>query len=216
MGKDNTIKITEEEALELLRERLCHLRERTDFFDTLFKSMGGYAVIASDFDGNILIYNEEVIKYYGYTHEEIVGGKMNIEVFFPKDFIETEKLQQAIENTMANGTYLFEEENVKKDGCRFPAQVLLALVRSKDGTMFGFIVIVQDITERKRWEMEIKKLNEDLEHRVIERTAQLNASIKQLINEINERKEPKNGFVFNCSAWRHCMKLIKPFFPLMI
>ena len=31
MGKDNTIKITEEEALELLRERLCHLRERTDF-----------------------------------------------------------------------------------------------------------------------------------------------------------------------------------------
>ena len=114
MGKDNTIKITEEEALELLRERLCHLRERTDFFDTLFKSMGGYAVIASDFDGNILIYNEEVIKYYGYTHEEIVGGKMNIEVFFPKDFIETEKLQQAIENTMANGTYLFEEENVKK------------------------------------------------------------------------------------------------------
>ena len=205
MGKDNTIKITEEEALELLRERLCHLRERTDFFDTLFKSMGGYAVIASDFDGNILIYNEEVIKYYGYTHEEIVGGKMNIEVFFPKDFIETEKLQQAIENTMANGTYLFEEENVKKDGCRFPAQVLLALVRSKDGTMFGFIVIVQDITERKRWEMEIKKLNEDLEHRVIERTAQLNASIKQLINEINERKraEERVRFQLQCLAALH-------------
>lgn len=196
MGKDNTIKITEEEALEILRERLHHLRETTDFFDTLFKSMGGYAVIASDFDGNILTYNEEVIKYYGYTHEEIVGGKMNIEVFFPKDFIETEKLQQAIENTMANGTYLFEEENVKKDGCRFPAQVLLVLVRSKDGTMFGFIVIVQDLTERKRWEMEIKKLNEDLERRVVERTAQLSASNKQLINEISERNRAEERVLF--------------------
>lgn len=196
MGKDNTIKITEEEALEILRERLCHLRERTDFFDTLFKSMGGYAVIASDFDGNILTYNKEVIKYYGYTHEEIVGGKMNIEVFFPKDFIETEKLQQAIENTMANGTYLFEEENVKKDGCRFPAQVLLVLVRSKDGTMFGFIVMVQDLTERKRWEMEIKKLNEDLERRVVERTAQLSASNTQLINEISERNRAEQRVLF--------------------
>lgn len=196
MGKDNTIKITEEEALEILRERLCHLRERTDFFDTLFKSMGGYAVIASDFDGNILTYNKEVIKYYGYTHEEIVDGKMNIEVFFPKDFIETEKLQQAIENTMANGTYLFEEENVKKDGCRFPAQVLLVLVRSKDGTMFGFIVMVQDLTERKRWEMEIKKLNEDLERRVVERTAQLSATNKQLINEISERNRAEQRVLF--------------------
>ena len=81
----------------------------------------------------------------------------------------------------------------------------MALVRSKDGTMFGFIVIVQDITERKRWEMEIKKLNEDLEHRVIERTAQLNASIKQLINEINERKraEERVRFQLQCLAALH-------------
>ena len=189
MGKNNTTNITAEEALEFLRERLSHLRKRTDFFDTLFKSMGGYAIIASDFDGNILTCNEEVIKYYGYMHEEIIGREMNIDVFFPKDFIETEKLQQAIKNAIANGTYVFEEENVRRDGSVFPAQIVLALVKSKDGTMFGFIMIVQDVTERKRWEMEIKKLNEALERRVIERTAQLDDTVKKLEAEILVRKQ---------------------------
>ena len=189
MGENNTVKISEEEALELLGERLRHLRETTDFFDTLFRTMGGYAIIATDFDGTIQTYNEEVITWYGYRHEEILGKKMNIEVFFPKDFIETERLQQAIENTMTKGTYLFEEENVRRDGSRFPVQMLLALVKSRDGTMYGFIMIVQDLTERKRWEREIKKLNEELERRVVERTAQLDDTVKKLEAEICARKE---------------------------
>ena len=45
---------------------------------------------------------------------------MNIEVFFPKDFVETERLQQAIKEVMAEGTYLFEEKNVRRDGSVFP------------------------------------------------------------------------------------------------
>ena len=109
----------------------CHLREKTDFFDTLFRSIGGYAVIASDFDGNIITYNEEVITYYGYTHEEIIGRKMNIEVFFPKDFVETERLQQAIKEVMAEGTYLFEEKNVRRDGSVFPPKFYWRWSKSK-------------------------------------------------------------------------------------
>ncbi len=61
MRNNVTVKVTEVEALELLRERLAYLRERTDFLNTLFKCMCGYAIIAADFDGNIITYNEEVI-----------------------------------------------------------------------------------------------------------------------------------------------------------
>lgn len=192
MRKDNTIKMTEEEALELLRERLFHLRERTDFFDTLFRSMSGYAIIATDFDGNIQTYNEEVIKFYGYTHEEIICGKMNIDVFFSKDFIETGGLQQIIGKTMENGTCVFDGDNVRKDGSGFPVQILLALVKNKDGVMVGFIEIIQDLTEHKRREEEIKKLNEELERRVVERTAQLDDTVKKLEAEILVRKRAED------------------------
>jgi PAS domain S-box-containing protein len=52
------------------------------------------------------------------------------------------------------------------------------------GNMIQFIGTAQDITERKQAEEEIKKLNEDLEQRINERTVELRESIAQL-EEVN-------------------------------
>ena len=166
MGKDNTIKITEEEALELLRERLLHLRETTDFFSAVFRTMGGYAIIAADLDGTIQAYNEEVIKFYGYMHKEIVGNKMNIEVFYPTDFIETEKLSGTIKDTMIHGTCSFNSEQIRKDGSRFPAHIVLVAVKSNEGKIVGFAKIVQDLSERKHASEENRKLSAAVEQSV--------------------------------------------------
>lgn len=58
-------------------------------------------------------------------------------------------------------------------------------VRDGSGTVMGVIGVATNITERKRAEEEIRRLNNVLESRVAERTAQLEATVSKL--EANER-----------------------------
>jgi PAS domain S-box-containing protein len=57
-----------------------------------------------------------------------------------------------------------------------------------DGKAARMLVALQDITDRKQAEERIRKLNEDLERRVQERTAELSTAIEALRAEVNERR----------------------------
>ena len=136
---------------QLIEDRIRDLRENTDFVLTVFESLIGYAIIAADFDGNIIAFNEGACQIYGYKPEEIVG-KQSIEVFFPKDFVESGKLQQIIDGLVGKEAFSYEGEKVRKNGERFPAQVLFTLTKDKKDKVVGFVEIVLDLTERKQAE----------------------------------------------------------------
>jgi PAS domain S-box-containing protein len=135
----------------LIKERIKALRENTDFVDALLESLIGYAIIAADFDGNVIAYNEGAHQIYGYVPEEVIG-KQNIDIFFPEDFVRQGKLEQAIKDLIRQGRFSCGGEKVKKNGERFPAQILFTLTKDKSGKMIGFIEIVADLTERRKTE----------------------------------------------------------------
>jgi len=55
-----------------------------------------------------------------------------------------------------------------------------APIRDAHGTVIGAVETLENITDRKRAEEEIRRLNESLEQRVVERTAQLEAANKEM------------------------------------
>ena len=62
-------------------------------------------------------------------------------------------------------------------------------VKSKFGAVFGVSTVVQDITERKQAEEEVRILNQELEKRVNDRTEQLEATNRKLEDDITARKQ---------------------------
>jgi len=139
------------EATELLRDRIEYLQQNSDFAVSLFVNLVGYAIIAADFDGNIIAYNEGARLIYGYDPEEVIGKK-NIEIFLPNEFVESGKFQEITNQLIGEGHFSHEGERIRKDGSLFPARVFYTLTRGKAGDLFGFIEIVQDLTEQKQAE----------------------------------------------------------------
>jgi PAS domain S-box-containing protein len=64
-------------------------------------------------------------------------------------------------------------------------------LRDKSGALRGGVVAFRDITRRKTDEREIRKLNDELELRVVERTAQLESANRQLHDANGQLSEAK-------------------------
>lgn len=78
--------------------------------------------------------------------------------------------------------------------------VIFQPIRDADGTLTHVFIEGHDVTEQKRAERELQQLNETLEHRVAQRTAELAEALERLKRESKERTAAE-------AALRHAQKL---------
>ena len=90
--------------------------------------------------------------------------------------------------------YQLEKRYIHKQGHIISIQLTVTLLRDELGKPVHFIGQVQDITERKRAEDAVRKLNEELEQRVAERTAQLDISCAAWPTALLCRTAPARSF----------------------
>jgi PAS domain S-box-containing protein len=129
-------------------------------------------------DGKLERTNPAFCQFLGYLLEEMADLSFS-SVTHPDDQAES---RECVRSLLAGerDTWSMEKRYLTKDGRTVWTQVDTTLARDGQGHPLHFLTNILDITERKRAEEEIRKLNEELEERVRERTAQFEAANKEL------------------------------------
>ena len=143
---------------KLAEEALRHNEER---FRLLVEGVKDYAIFMLDPDGKVASWNEGAHHIKGYRQQEILGHHFSI--FYPEEDLKRSKPERELQIAQDEGTYEEEGWRVRKDGSRFWASVLITALWDEAGGLRGFAKVTRDITERKRAEEEIQRLNETLE-----------------------------------------------------
>jgi PAS domain S-box-containing protein len=157
------------------------------------------AIFGRDLNGTVLTWNAGAERLFGYSADEIVGrsssclqptGRMD-------EYLET--LQRLIAGETITH---FETERIRKDRRRIYVSLSLSATRNQDGQIEGASTIARDVTRRRQAEMEIHRLNQELERRVAERTAQLEgiaAELERRNLEVERANRMKTEFLARCS-----------------
>lgn len=88
--------------------------------------------------------------------------------------------------------FSMEKRFIKKDGTFLISNIVVTTIRDNDEKPVLLFGIVEDITEKKKAEDELRKYHERLEEIIARRTSELLKSNKSLKSEISERKEVEN------------------------
>ncbi len=146
--KEYTINL-EKKVKDATRE----IRRRSDFQIRLIRSSND-GIVATDKDLNIVIYNPEAEKIFGYSQSEVIDNMRATKLYTPE-------MGDAFKSAMTGSNHIKEfpwrETTIKsKIGKNIPVRFSGTILEEK-GRKMGSVAFFQDLTEIKRLELELVK-----------------------------------------------------------
>jgi PAS domain S-box-containing protein len=137
------------------------LRENEERFRALVEGVKDYAICMLDSNGHVSSWNTGAEWIHGYPAREIIGRHFSC--FFAPDAVAVGLPERALAQAAAEGRLENEEQLVRKGGGPFWAHLVITALRDPQRELYGFALVIRDITERKKAETERERLIRELQ-----------------------------------------------------
>jgi PAS domain S-box-containing protein len=178
----SSIKLTDTTFLGYTKDvtELINLQDKIRESEKKFRAIisSAHDGIIIDQHGKINLLNKSVERIFGYNHNEIIGKDVkNFLMIANYDIRRVFNKSKQDETTNIIGNT--KEINAKRKNKEiFPVELSLSVIRFK-GTLHA-VIIIRDISERKKMEHKLRQAKQQLEEKVEQRTQSLKDTLKEL------------------------------------
>lgn len=149
------------------------------------------AIVSKTLDGIITSWNGGAARIFGYTAEEMIG--QHITRIIPPE-LHDEELEIISRLRAGERIDHYETVRVAKDGRRIDVSLTVSPLRNEVGTIVGASKVARDITEKKQAEKLQQLLLEELNHRVKNTLATVQAIANQSLLRSKSHKDFVSSF----------------------
>jgi PAS domain S-box-containing protein len=126
------------------------------FVNALYKGLPE-AILAVQFGTRRIVHwNRGAKAMFGYTAQEVLGK--TTEILYPDQYSFETISQLATAKIREQGAWQTEWEYRRRDGSRFPADVVATMIEGPEGSRY-YVIVIRDISARKQAEAAFRKQN---------------------------------------------------------
>lgn len=119
----------------------------------IIDSASDYAIVASDMEGRVTLWNTGAEHLFGWTEAEMLGR--SVERIYTEEDIQARRLETNQRACMVSGGVSGERWLQRRSGERFWANGAMTALRDSDGAVRGFVKVLGDRTEQQRANSEL-------------------------------------------------------------
>ena len=134
--------------------------ESSDRYRLLIDSITDYAIYMLDVNGRVSSWSPGAQRFKGYTAEEILGRHFSL--FYTEADRAGGLPDEALRMAREEGRFEREAWQVRKDGVRFWADVVIDPVRNAAGRLVGYAKITRDLSDQRRAQEALRRSEQQL------------------------------------------------------